>query len=165
MASPDDWESIALLHAQSWIENYRGIVSDEYLDNQVVNERKEVWLKRFSKPNPNQITELVLHENKLVGFSCTFLNHDKKYGALLDNLHVHNDYKRLGIGKQLMNSCFKYLRDKNADTGLYLLVLAENSEAIKFYDKMGGLRMETRAWETPDGGSYDTHLYHWNKQL
>lgn len=161
MATPDDWEEIALLHARSWQENYRGALSDDYLDNQVIDERKKVWKERFSKVDTNQITILAKDENKLVGLSCIFLNHDEQYGALLDNLHVHKDYKRLGIGKVLMDKSISAVNDKTSGSDLYLLVLTQNHGAVRFYESVGGKRMETKTWETSDGSTNETYLYLW----
>ena len=38
---------IATLHAASWMSAYRGLLSDEYLDNDLEGERKKYWLKKM----------------------------------------------------------------------------------------------------------------------
>ena len=161
-AVQSDWENIALLHAKSWQENYRGSMSDDYLDNVVIEERKAVWEKRFAKPNEKQLIILAEENRSLIGLSCIFLESDPKYGALLDNLHVRSDYKRKGIGKILLKKSAKLLMAKSDESSLYLWVLTKNSGAIDFYEKVGGTRHDTKAWKTPDNRSNDTYRYVWN---
>jgi len=164
-ASKLDWENIAILHARSWQLHYRGIVTDEYLDNQVLTERKKVWIKRFKQPNDKQKVILAEQENKLIGLSCVYLDADEKYGALLDNLHVHQDHMRKGIGKTLMIKSAKLVQDFNQKSSMYLWVLTRNEKSIKFYEAMGGVRHDTKAWKTPDNTHPETYRYVWRTPL
>ena len=45
-----DAASVAALHAKSWRVAYRGILRDEFLDGDVVQNRVEVWEKRLTAP-------------------------------------------------------------------------------------------------------------------
>ena len=53
-ASLGDLDVIANLHAKSWQETYIGILSDEYLEGNVLQDRLEVWRKRLTNKNKNQ---------------------------------------------------------------------------------------------------------------
>ena len=48
-ADAQDAAAIAQLHAESWRSAYRGILSDDYLDNQVQSERASLWQSRFAE--------------------------------------------------------------------------------------------------------------------
>jgi len=161
-AVPADWESIAELHALSWQINYRGSMSDHYLDNLVIDERKQVWKKRFDTVNDKQLTILAEQNGQLVGLSCIFLDADPLHQAMLDNLHVHPDSKRQGIGKILMKKSADLILQKSNNTNMYLWVLTTNSKAISFYESVGGTRHDTKVWPTPDNQSNDTFRYVWN---
>jgi len=160
-AISSDWENIALLHARSWQLHYRGSMTDDYLDNQVVDERKSVWKKRFEEPNDKQLVTVVESDNLLIGLLCVFLDANVTYGALLDNLHVHPNYMRQGIGKVLMKKSADLALQHN-QISMYLWVLTGNENAIQFYESVGGIRHDTVTWKTPDNTSGDTYRYVWN---
>lgn len=162
IATPEDAEAIAMLHAKSWQENYKGIWSDQYLDHEVVPNRLSIWKKRFEKPNPEQYVKLALDGEDLCGFACTYLNYDKKWGAFLDNLHVRSDYQGNGIGKFLMKDSARWVQNKDAQSGLFLLVLENNQSAIKFYEKIGGQYIDKTMYNNPGGGQSPIFTYAWN---
>ena len=51
-----DAEQIAHLHADSWRRHYRGAYSDAYLDGDVFEDRRQVWLERFQRPDDESFT-------------------------------------------------------------------------------------------------------------
>jgi len=53
-AIPSDYKAIAALHADSWKKNYRVMFSDNFLDNDVDEDRLQVWQERFSTRPSNQ---------------------------------------------------------------------------------------------------------------
>ena len=103
----EDTNNIALLHAHSWQVNYKGILSDDYLSKKANTDRLAVWKKRFEKPNGNRHIILAEDEGELVGFICTYFDHDPQWGALLDNLHIATHMKRKGIGMELKGFSYK----------------------------------------------------------
>ena len=46
IATANDIEAIANLHALSWQNSYRGMLSDDYLDNHVLADRIQVGRKK-----------------------------------------------------------------------------------------------------------------------
>ena len=97
-----DAESLALLHANSWRQTYRGMMRDEFLDGDVVSNWLEVWRDRLSSERDDQCVLLAANGTQLVGFVCAFGNEDSKWGSYIDNLHVSHEHKRTGIGTLLM---------------------------------------------------------------
>ena len=161
-ASQADMQAVAQLHALSWQENYRGILTDHYLDQEVLADRFSIWQKRFRDPAPNQ--HIVLAEDMegvLIGFACAFLDDHPEFGTLVDNLHVRSSWKGHGIGRQLMKRVALWTLEQDAKAKIYLWVLSDNQGARKFYDRMGGINHREIYGEDPGGGSSYKCLYFW----
>ncbi|WP_339629352.1 GNAT family N-acetyltransferase [uncultured Maribacter sp.] len=138
-----DANSIANLHAKSWQQNYRGSFSDEFLDNEVLDDRLNEWTKRLQNQSNDQYLILLEEDDELQGFICAYFGHDAQFGTLLDNLHVSLNTQGKGGGTQLMISLAKEILKRNKEKGFYLWVLDSNAAAISFYDKLGGVAVET----------------------
>ena len=150
LADADDAEAIAHLHAESWRRNYRGAYSDAFLDGDVVADRLAVWSELLAEPDPRRHT-LVAEDGLLVGFANTLFDHDREWGALLDNLHVTGEHKRRGIGSRLLSMTAHAVIARPQGSGLYLWVLEQNVDAQAFYGARGGECVERRATEPPGG--------------
>ena len=161
-ASPSDVTEIARLHADSWRRHYRGAYSDAYLDGDVFEDRRAVWAERFSHDDDAHFTIVADRDSEMVGFAHTRLDVDPKWGALLDNLHVHYALKRHGIGRGLMVETANILRQKRPSSGLYLWVLKQNTAAQAFYSSVGGEPVEDRlGGPLPGGGTAPVLRYAW----
>jgi hypothetical protein len=88
IAQQDDSAAIATLHAASWRDLYRGILSNEYLDSNIESEREAFWEQRFNNPRANQYVVVAESGVNMVGFACAHGNEDQQWGTMLDNLHV-----------------------------------------------------------------------------
>lgn len=142
-ATEKDIEGIAALHTRSWQQNYRGALSDDFLDNKAPTERLNVWESRLKKGNTNQVVIVAETDHEIVGFVCVYLNHNKEYGSLLDNLHVSSSMQGKGVGHRLMYLAAKEIEQKLPNSDMYLWVLEQNVNAIRFYEGLGGERIET----------------------
>lgn len=162
-ASFVDCDSIARLHTKSWKEAYRGMLSDHYLDFEVDNDRRTIWHDRFNKPKQNQHIICCRSQEEIVAFVCAFFCDDDEYGTFIDNLHVSAEYRNRGLGVTLVREVIKTGVEKHADSRVFLWVLASNLPAIKFYERIGGRRVEEAFWTSPDGGSHLKYRYIWNK--
>ena len=83
-----DFRAIAEVHAKSWKTAYRGILSDQYLDNEVDQDRLRYWLEKRDHPPANQQIVIAWSENEIAGFNCFYIDYDPEFGSLVDNLHV-----------------------------------------------------------------------------
>ncbi len=160
-AQPVDAEPIADLHTRSWQVAYRGILSDDYLDNQIAAERLAVWSDRFTNPADNQRILLAEEAGNLLGFICLFLDDDPVRGTLIDNLHVAPALKSRGIGSGLMRKATRLLMPEATLPGLYLGVYEVNTPAIAFYERMGGTCLGRELHNTPGGGQAMILWYGW----
>jgi ribosomal protein S18 acetylase RimI-like enzyme len=160
-ATARDVEAITQLHADSWRRNYRGALSDSFLDGDVVADRREVWTDRLTQPQPGQCTIVADRDGVVVGFAHTILDDDLTWGALLDNLHVTQNLKGRGIGTVLMAETAKAVIERTPSVGLYLWVLEQNTAAQTFYEGRGGKRVGYEVTEVPGGGTAPRLRYAW----
>jgi ribosomal protein S18 acetylase RimI-like enzyme len=166
VATPDDAEGIAHLHADSWRRNYRGAFSDAYLDGDLVAERLSVWTDRLGPPHTGTFTIVAEHPGPssrpasapVVGLAHTILEADPAWGALLDNLHVSHAEKGHGIGTRLMAETARALIARDPASSLFLWVLAQNTAAQAFYEARGGTCVERQS-RVPEPG--DRLRYTW----
>ena len=137
-AQSKDQAAISQLHATSWQTVYAGLLTKEYLSENVFNERGAVWQQRFSQPTANQRIFVAIENNKLLGFICIYLDQHQEYGTLIENLHVDARAAGKGIGKALLQHAANMIQEEAAYSGAYLEVLCQNLNAQKFYDYLGG---------------------------
>lgn len=156
-----DIDSIAALHARSWRENYRDDFTSEYLDGDLVGERRAVWTERLCRPPPNQRVQLALRGNDLVGFVCVYAAHDPTWGSFVDNLHVVRESKGMGIGAQLMRQAGEWLARAHDSSGVFLWVLASNVAGRRFYERIGAENSEIVTMETHGAAMVRSCRYTW----
>ena len=162
-AMPPDAEAVAFLHARSWRENYRGAFADAFLDGDLPEERLRVWRERLDCPPGNQFVQLAVDGANLVGFVCTYGAHDPQWGSFVDNLHVAAVSKRNGIGSSLMRRAGAWLAHRYPDLGVYLLVLAANSSARRFYECLSAQNAGVSTMETHGGAVVQSCRYTWER--
>lgn len=156
-----DADAIALLHTRSWRENYRGSLSDAFLDGELPEERLRVWRERLDEPPRNQFVQLAVEGAELVGFVCVYGAQDPDWGSLVDNLHVAKRAKRTGIGASLMRRAGAWLARSFPDLGVYLWVLEANSSARRFYERLGAENAGVSVMETHGGAVVRSCRYTW----
>jgi len=166
-ASRADSGDIAALHAESWRRNYRGAYSDEFLDGDVLSDRRSTWSQRLNDDSTSTATFVAeTPDATLAGFAHVAFDADAQWGALLDNLHVTNELKRTGIGTRLIAEVAKVTLDRRQK--LHLYVLEQNTGAQAFYQARGGRFVEASLVSAPGGvvarlrGSPRRHLYVWD---
>jgi GNAT superfamily N-acetyltransferase len=156
-----DYRAIAKLHADNWKQTYRGILSDNYLDNEADIDRLDTWHGRLSEPEENQITTVAVLDKDIVGFCCTILNDDLLFGSLIDNLHVSITMQKAGIGKMLIKDTVAAIIEKALTRKMYLWVYEANINARRVYERLGGTNFETLMKTGNDGTVVSTCRYTW----
>jgi len=161
LAAPHDADSIAQLHAHSWRIAYRGVLSDDYLDNHVVAERTQAWRERLTSPSANQIVMVAERSDDICGFICAYGDEHVQWGTYVDNLHVRGDMKRQGIGRTLLLAIARWSHERYPGKGISLNVLEANDSARRFYETLGGAPVESGVWRPPGGGEVNELRYAW----
>ncbi len=129
-ATIDDAEGKGYVHYHSWNETYRGLINQDYLDSRSLDKCVESAIKYPEN------TFVALVDNKIVGFSCYIEARDEDIddaGEVMA-IYILKDYYGLGIGKKLMNLCYKELSGYKR---IIVWVLKTNQHAINFYEHLG----------------------------
>ncbi len=162
LAEYKDYERIAHLHAENWKRHYQGILSDSYLEKDVLDDKLLIWQIRLTNPPFNQHIVLAEEGGLLLGFACIFGNHDFERGSYIDAMHVDESYRGRGIGKQLLLNIAEWQQQYFKDSGLYLEVVAQNTSAIDFYRHIGGQECQERMWQAPGGTEVMEKVFCWS---
>ncbi|NJN35477.1 MAG: GNAT family N-acetyltransferase, partial [Saprospiraceae bacterium] len=157
----EEAHKIALLHAKSWKSAYRGIMSDDYLNYEVVEERLYYWHYRFAKTNADEFIFVAENADLFQGFICVRGNDDPVWGCLIDNLHVLPEMKGNGIGKKLFEAGVEWIKSRYDAAHFYLWVYEANNSACGFYDNLGGECVEKVQLQDPDGRFLPILRYVW----
>ncbi len=161
-AQPSDAEGIAALHARSWRRNYRGIFLDEFLDGDLLEDRRRVWRERLDQPAGSQFVFVAVEDSRVLGFICAYGAQDLQWGSFIDNIHVARCCARRGIGSSLMRQAGAWLASAHGEAGIYLWVLEANSAARRFYERLGGRSAGVFVIENPSGGTAPSCRYVWD---
>jgi hypothetical protein len=157
-----DSAAIAHLHAESWRSAYRGILSDDYLDQRAHTERAALWQSRFSEIASKPFFAVLAEAGaELAGFACVFPQEHPTFGSFLDNLHVVPQSIGQGIGRQLLGGVARRLIADKVPGGLYLWVIEKNSRARQFYSKAGAVEVERAELPMPDGSRLAEMRCYW----
>ncbi|MGQ0735753.1 MAG: GNAT family N-acetyltransferase [Acidobacteriota bacterium] len=161
-ARPSDGEAIATLHALSWRRAYQGILAQEFLDHRADGDRRRLWRERLADPRSDtQLVRVAVTQDRIVGFVCVYLDHDERWGALLDNLHIHPDLTGRGVGRQLMAHAASWVLEHRPRSGLHLWVFEDNLAARGFYERFGGVPIDKALHHAPDGRDVRAVKYVW----
>lgn len=161
-AAFSDYESIARLHAANWRDNYRGILSENFLDKEVDRYMLKTWRKKLHEPPAKQYTSIAYRDKKIAGFSCLVTDDDPLFGSMLDNLHVAAEARYQGIGKLLMQHCASLILAHATTPKMYLWVYVQNKSAVAVYESWGGRQHETLQKSTAEGSGALVHRYTWD---
>jgi len=95
------------------------------------------YAKKLSK---NAIIYCAYDENKLLGFAAMYANDKINKKAFLAQIAVNKKYRGLNVGKSLLYKCFEKSRIEKMKF-IELEVDSTNIKAIKFYEKLGFLKL------------------------
>lgn len=158
-----DADRIAQLHAESWRRTYRGMMRDEFLDGDVLTDRRDAWRDQMATVGGGKFILLAEDGANLVGFICVTGDEDVLWGSYIDNLHVSDAYLRRGVGRALMEHAARWLRNSYARSSIYLWVMQANSGARRFYEALGASDAGIRSRLDPGGGSALNCRYVWRR--
>lgn len=136
-ATKDDVKNLSILKQKVWDETYRGIYSDDIIDN-FDYEKSEENFKSII--NNKKISFYVVEINEeLVGYMDVgvpirkFDNYEQEIGLL----YLRKDFQKMGIGKELFALGYNEIKN-NGYNKFFISCNKYNTNARKFYEKMGG---------------------------
>ena len=133
----NDVEELSRLKQIMWMQTYRGIYSDDIIDNFHYEKHKNKFLKLIDNPDINFY--VVESDNKLIGYMTyglptrPFRDYEQEIGLL----YLLKEYQRNGIGRELFNIAFNGIKEKGYKE-FFISCNKYNVNAQEFYKKMGG---------------------------
>lgn len=101
------------------------------------NISNETFFNNLNKILQNGKIIIALHKNKIIGTGTLFiqskLSHSGKNIGQIEDVVVDNNYRSLGIGKNIIKNLI--IESKNFNC--YKIILSCNDELQKYYEKLG----------------------------
>jgi ribosomal protein S18 acetylase RimI-like enzyme len=134
-----DAQMIADFHVKVWRHTYRDLAPAEAYA--VLNEqyRGKTWKEKLSSNDSSQIVLIAEIDNRTVGIGAAGEPAELMFDGRgeIKSLYVDPDYKRRGIGRELLAQLAIHLR-KMQYQGAALSVVKGNEAAIAFYEALNG---------------------------
>ena len=129
---------LACVHAESWKATYRGILPDTYLDSEVDAERDRYWHSALASTR-YPIVKLAREDGVIVGFVALHDDPDDAgYDLTIEHLHLLPETTGARPWQSLDESGGT-ARYTNGGRTVCLWVFDDNSAAIGFYERLGGV--------------------------
>lgn len=160
--TPADGAGIAALHTLSWRNSYRGILTDNYLDKEIEQERLDLWEKRLSSLGQERQFLFLAEDRKgFVGFVFVQLDEAAELGAYVDNLHIRSDIQGRGLGRRLFTEAAQWVARQEPGWPIHLWVFENNLKACGFYDRFKGEIVAREIKQMPGGADVWSLCYVW----
>lgn len=130
----EDISLIANLYVSNHKTTYKGLVSDDYLNNLTVEKSAERW-KNYLSDERNRMW-VACEENKLLGFVSSMPDETSEKIWYLDSLHTCSEARGNGIGTALIKTAGEYAF-KNGYEKMSVCVVKGNENAKQLYMKLG----------------------------
>ncbi len=146
-----DIPDIAHIHVKAWQQAYAGQIDQEYLDSLDVAARQKNWEQGFEK-NPDTNVYMAFVDGTPVGFICYGNGRDETkaaYGEIYAVYLLQEVWKK-GIGYALHQVAKEKLL-ADGFSKIYLWVLDTNENAIRAYQRWGGVLDMTAVKESAIG--------------
>src|SRR5262245_19538493 len=162
--SSRDADAVGLLQAESWRSSYRGIMPDDFLDDDAIDNRRSAWRERLASDSERRwLLKAHDQDGELVGFAFVELDAEPEWGALLDNLHVRPDRKGQGIGRRLFDAAREWSFEQLGHHAFHLWVIEATLDAQRFYDRVGGVVTERKLEDGVGVVTVPVLRYEWKK--
>ena len=161
LARIDDAPAIAEVHVASWRTTYKGIFSDDLLDNLSVDKRAHSWRETLASPEPNSATLVACNaDGNVVGFITGGAERTGRVGCEgeLYAIYLLQFVQRRGLGRLLVQYFVRELRARGFGS-MAVWVLAANPSR-RFYEALGGQVVAEQQIER-DGQSFTELAYGW----
>lgn len=158
-AAPEDYSEVAKIHVDVWRSAYKGILPDTLLENLSYENRlamRESWLQ-----DPQRFSLLAVLDGEMVGFCDGGPSRHRNYArGEIYAIYLRPIAQRSGIGRKLMESAQKCLKDLGLEEHV-ILALQANKTACQFYESLGYSHIETIPADI-DGIIYQENVYVWH---
>ncbi|WP_115778734.1 GNAT family N-acetyltransferase [Paraburkholderia caffeinilytica] len=138
-ATIDDAQMVADFHVKVWRDTYRDLAPAEA--HAVLDEkyRGKKWKEKLSSNDSSQIVLIAEIDGRMVGIGAAGRPSESIFEGRgeIKFLYIDPDFKRRGIGRQLLAQLAIHLREMQY-RGAALSVVKGNESAIAFYAALNG---------------------------
>ncbi|MDQ3759635.1 MAG: GNAT family N-acetyltransferase [Actinomycetota bacterium] len=136
-----DARQVAAVHVRAWQAAYRGLLSEELLDQLSVQERERRWHELLSETHGRSFTLVSVDDGERVEGFCALSTPSRDADAdartaELAATYVEPDRWRVGVGTALVDAALARLR-RGGYEQVMLWVFAANDQARSFYRRFG----------------------------
>jgi len=146
-ATISDALGIAKVHIDSWRTTYKGIVSDEYLNELSYSQKEKAWINIINDAQKDIKYIFVIEndENNIIGFTSCGIEREghTKFKGEIYAIYITKEYQNKGIGKLLFNRAVEKLNEINFSS-ILIWALEENNQACRFYEVIGGKKVKEK---------------------
>lgn len=133
-ANRSDLPKIAAIHIDSWRDTYADVLPPEFLKRRIEPSLEKHWREIVIQKGD---LVLVAGKESIAGFIAVWCRPD----PFIDNLHVTAARRSQKVGSALMLAAANELLRQGHRTA-FLWVFESNREAIRFYERLGGVQKE-----------------------
>lgn len=157
---PTDLINLIVLKQQVWISTYatEGII-EEY-SSYVLS---EFSIESVGKSiiDKNKLTIIATDEDRIIGCAEILLEPVSPNPSIepcpeITTLYVLERFQGLGVGKQLLTECIKFIKEMNFEK-TWLTVYSRNEKAIRFYDKQNFIQIGETDFQLGES-KYKNHI-------
>ena len=130
-AAEDDARQIAEILVEDWQTAYRGIIDSAFLDAMSAEERYQTEVRRCRK------YRVAAAGQEILGYVWTEMSGSEDADCEIVALYVRYAKRKNGTGRALFRHSAELFRAAGRKK-MIVWCLRENTEARKFYEKMGG---------------------------
>ncbi len=138
----EDQKYMARIKIDGWRDTYDSIIAAAYLKGMDYEEQTERFYRSFDEYKYRVL--VAVRGDEVLGYACFDPKERSfKYDSELESLYIRNDMHHRGIGTALFKEVAKELFSQGK-RNMIVWCLKGNDNAIKFYEKLGGIRSETK---------------------
>ena len=155
----EDQIQMARIKIDGWRDTYDSIIASKYLKGMDYDEQAKRFCRSFEEYKYRVL--VAVKDNEVLGYSCFDPKERSfKYDSELESLYVKNNEHHKGIGTALFKETAKELFSEGR-RNMIIWVLKGNDNAIKFYEKMGGIKSEVKMAKI-GGETYEEYGYYFD---
>ena len=135
----EDQEGMAKIKVDSWQHTYKNIIDQKYLDSLNYKEQNNKYIDSFDEYKSTVLVAEDTNNHEIIGYACFSTEANEFADSELISLYLDPKHTKKGIGTSLFREVTKELKKYNKKT-MMLWCLKDNKNAIKFYEKLGGIK-------------------------
>lgn len=135
----EDQEGMAKIKVNSWQHTYKNIIDQKYLDSLNYEEQTNKYIDSFDEYKNTVLVAEDTNNHEIIGYACFSTETNEFADSELISLYLDPKHTKKGIGTSLFREVTKELKKYNKKT-MMLWCLKDNKNAIKFYEKLGGIK-------------------------